>query len=300
MQQTPEKSESLNLRAIWPAELDLGEGPVWHAASGRFFFVDIHGCAVHAWHAGSGQRQSWPMPERIGWLIARRDGDGFMAGFQSGFARLWLEPELRMEAIGSPHPDQPDVRLNDAKADCHGRIWAGSMNNVDTRRTDGQLTRLDPDGSFSVMERGIHIANGPCISEDGRRVLHTDSGLDTVYDYRVSPTGELMDKQVWKRFGGKQGTPDGMTMDADGNVWIAFWGGACIRQFTPEGALLQRIDLPALQITCMAFGGEDLKSLVVTSARNGLSPQQLAQYPGSGSVFLLRPGVAGVLPKTFG
>ncbi|RFO97198.1 SMP-30/gluconolaconase/LRE-like protein [Rhodoferax lacus] len=290
----------MNIKTIWPAELDLGEGPMWHAPSGRFFFVDIHGCAVHAWHPVSGQRQSWNMPERIGWLIARRDGDGFMAGFQSGFARLWLEPVLRIERLGSPHAGQPDVRLNDAKADCHGRIWAGSMNNVDTSRADGQLTRLDPDGHFTVVERGIHIANGPCISEDGRRMLHTDSALDCVYEYRVSPMGELMDKKEWKRFGGKQGTPDGMTLDADGNVWIAFWGGACLRQFTPDGDLLQRIDLPALNITCMAFGGEDMQSLVVTSARNGLSAKQLTQYPASGCVFLLRPGVAGVLPKTFG
>lgn len=290
----------MNIQTIWPAELDLGEGPMWHAPSGRFFFVDIHGCALHAWHASSGARQSWALPERIGWLIARRDGDGFMAGLQSGFARLWLEPSLRIEAIGSPHPDQPDVRLNDAKADCHGRIWAGSMNNRDTRRTDGQLTRLDPDGRFTVVEKDIHIANGPCISADGRTMLHTDSGLDSVYSYRLSPQGELMDKRLWKRFGGKQGTPDGMTLDAQGNVWIAFWGGACLRQFTPDGALLQRLDLPALQITCMAFGGDDMQSLVVTSARNGLTPAQLAQYPASGSVFLLRPGVAGVLPQTFG
>jgi sugar lactone lactonase YvrE len=290
----------LNLQAIWPAELDLGEGPMWHPPSGRFFFVDIHGCALHAWNPATDLRQSWKLPERIGWLIARTDGDGFMAGLQSGFARLWLEPTLRIEMLGSPHAGQEDVRLNDAKADCHGRIWAGSMNNRDTRRADGQLTRLDPDGTWTVLEQGIHIANGPCISEDGRRMLHTDSALDRVYSYRVSPHGALMDKQQWKRFGGQQGTPDGMTMDADGNVWIAFWGGACIRQFTADGDLLQRIDLPALQITCVAFGGEDLKSLVVTSARNGMTAAQLAQYPGSGCVFLLRPGVAGVLPRTFG
>jgi sugar lactone lactonase YvrE len=288
------------LQTIWPAELDLGEGPMWHAPSGRFFFVDVHGCALHAWTPASDLRQSWKLPERIGWLIARTDGDGFMAGLQSGFARLWLEPALRIEKLGSPHAGQPEMRLNDAKADCHGRIWAGSMNNRDTRRVDGQLTRLDPDGSFAVLEQGIHIANGPCISEDGRHMLHTDSGTSTVYSYRLSPKGELMDKQRWKRFGGQQGTPDGMTMDAEGHVWIAFWGGACLRQFTADGALLQRIDLPALQITSMAFGGDDLKSLVVTSARNGLSAAQLGQYPASGSVFLLRPGVAGVLPKTYG
>jgi sugar lactone lactonase YvrE len=298
--ETERRTRTVNIQTIWPAELDLGEGPLWHAPSGRFFFVDIHGCALHAWTPATDQRQSWKMPDRICWLIARTDGDGFMAGLHSGFARLWLEPELRIEMLGSPHAGQDDVRLNDAKADCHGRIWAGSMNNRDTSRADGQLTRMDTDGTFAVLEQGIRIANGPCISEDGRRMLHTDSGLDRVYSYRLSPSGELMDKQPWKRFGGQQGSPDGMTMDADGNVWIAFWGGACIRQFTPDGELLQRIDLPALQITSMAFGGEDLKSLVVTSARNGMKAEQLAQYPGSGAVFLLRPGVAGVLPRTFG
>jgi sugar lactone lactonase YvrE len=295
-----DRSLLLDIQTIWPAELDLGEGPMWHAPSGRFFFVDILACALHAWSPSTGQRQSWNMPERIGWLIARTDGDGFMAGLQSGFARIWLEPALRIEKLGSPHAGQEDVRLNDAKADCHGRIWAGSMNHRDTRRADGQLTRLDSDGTFCVVEQGIHIANGPCISEDGRRMLHTDTGLDRVYSYRLSPHGELMDKQQWKRFGGKQGAPDGMTLDAQGNVWIAFWGGACIRQFTPDGELLQRIDLPALQITSVAFGGEDLKSLVVTSARNGMTATQLAQYPGSGSVFLLRPGAVGLLPKTYG
>jgi xylono-1,5-lactonase len=290
----------MHIQTIWPAELDLGEGPLWHAPSGRFFFVDVPGCALHAWHASTGARQSWPLPERIGWLIARRDGDGFMAGLQSGFARLWLEPALRLEKLGSPHAGQPDVRLNDAKADCHGRIWAGSMNNVDMRRADGQLTRLDPDGSFTVMETGIRIANGPCIRADGTRMLHTDSALDCVYHYHIGLNGDLLNKQEWKRFGGRQGTPDGMTLDANGNVWIAFWGGACLRQFTPDGELLQRVDLPALQITSVAFGGDDLQSLVVTSARNGMSDKQLAQYPGSGSVFLLRPGVAGVLPQSYG
>lgn len=290
----------MTMQAIWPAELALGEGPIWHAASGRFFFVDIHGFALHAWHLTTGQRQSWPMPERIGWLIARKDGDGFMAGLQSGFFRIWLEPTLRMEAIGSPHPNQPDVRLNDAKADALGRIWAGSMHNLDQNRADGQLTRLDPSGSFTVAEKGIHIANGPCISDDGTRMLHTDTWLDTVYSYAVAADGTLSGKKEWHRFGGEWGSPDGMTMDADGNVWIAFWGGACIRQFTPDGQLLRKVDVPALQITSMAFGGDDLQTMVITSARQGLNEEQLKQYPASGSVFVWRSDVKGLLPKSFG
>ena len=288
------------VQTIGPATLELGEGPLWHAPSGRFFFVDIHGRAVHAWHRASGQRQRWDMPERIGWLIPRRDGDGWMAGFQSGFVRLWLEPELRVEALGSPHAGQADVRLNDAKADCYGRIWAGSMNNRDTTRADGQLTRLDPSGQWSVQERGIHIANGPCISPDGSWMLHTDSGQNRIWQYRISPSGELQEKRLWRSFDASEGTPDGMTLDAEGQVWIAFWGGACVRQFTSEGKMLRQLDLPALQITSMAFGGADMGDLLVTSARGGLSDAQLAQYPASGSIFLLRPGVTGLAPLAFG
>lgn len=227
------------VHAVWNAELDLGEGPLWHAASGRYFFVDVHGCAVHAWSPTTGQRQSWKMPERIGWLIPRADGDGFMAGLHSGFVRLWLETEVRMERWGCPHPGQADVRLNDAKADRLGRIWAGSMNNRDPSQPDGQLTRLDADGRFHVVEHGIHIANGPAIAHDGRWMLHTDSWSNTVYRYRLDGDGQLSGKTRWRQFSEAQGTPDGMTIDAQGQVWIAFWGGACIRRFTPEAELLQ-------------------------------------------------------------
>lgn len=290
----------MEIQTIWPAELDLGEGATWHAASNRFFFVDIHGCALHAWNPDTGRLQRWEMPERIGWLIACTDGHGFIAGLQSGFARIWLEPALRIEPMGSPHAGQGDVRMNDAKADCHGRIWAGSMNNRDPSQPDGQLVRLDASGNFTVLERGIHIANGPCISEDGTRMLHTDSFLDCIYSYQISADGALCGKQEWKRFEGSGGTPDGMTMDADGNVWVAFWGGACIRQFTPAGDLLRQVNMPALQITNVAFGGGDLQTLLVTSARNGMTAEQLVQYPASGAVFALRPDARGVLAHTYG
>ena len=291
---------SLNIDAVWPADLSLGEGPLWHAASGRFLFVDVHGMAVHAWNPASGERRSWKTPERIGWLIPRADGDGFMAGFHSGFVRLWLEPVLRWEFVGSPHAGRPDTRMNDAKADCHGRIWAGSLNNTDASVTDGQLVRLDPDQSFTVMERDIHIANGPAIATDGSWMLHTDSYLNTTYRYTLDADGSLASKVVWRTFSNKEGTPDGMTFDADGNIWIAFWGGSCIRQFTPTAELLQTIPLPAPQITSMAFGGDDYRTLLVTSARVGLDAATLQQFPMSGACFILYPGVQGLAALPFG
>ena len=290
----------VDIEVVWPPSLDLGEGPLWDVVSGKFYFVDIHGCAVHAWSPTTGARQSWKTPERIGWLIPRADGDGFMAGFQSGFARLWLEPVLRVEFLGSPHLGLPDVRLNDAKADRWGRIWAGSMNNRDPGLRQGQLTRLDSNGKFTVVESQIYIANGPAIAADGSWMLHNDSFLNTTYRYSLSVDGQLADKAVWRKFTAEEATPDGMTLDADGNVWIAFWGGACIRQFTPDAQLIQQIDLPAPNITSIAFGGENLDMLFVTSARNGLSEAQIAQNPQAGCAFLVRCGVRGGLPFGYG
>lgn len=291
---------SQDLNPIWTPTLQLGEGALWHAASQRFFFVDIIGCAVHAWSPVSGQRFSWPMPERVGWLVPCADGQGFIAGFQSGFVRLTLEPELKLESLGSPHPGQPGVRLNDAKADAGGRIWAGSMHHEDPSQPLGQLACLHPDGRIEIAEHNIHIANGPAISPDGSFMLHTDSFLNTIYRYALAADGQLREKTVWKIFAENEGTPDGMNFDADGHVWVAFWGGSCLRRFTQAGELLQQVDLPASQITNVAFGGADLDLMLVTSARAGLSAEQLAQQPLAGSAFVLRTGVRGRLPAVWG
>jgi len=110
----------------------------------------------------------------------------------------------------------------------------------------------------------------------------------------------LTDKQVWRKFQLDEGTPDGMTMDTEGHVWIAFWGGACVRQFTADGKLLRHIGLPALQVTSIAFGGDNLATMLVTSARTGLNEAQLKEYPQSGAVFTLQPGATGMLPQCYG
>ena len=280
--------------------LELGEGPLWDDARQRFLVVDVEGRAIHAWAPGSAVSQRWDVPERIGWLIARRDGDGFIAGLQSGFAHLWLEPALRLEPIGSSHPGQGAVRLNDAKADGWGRIWAGSMHCDDFSRADGQLARLDIDGSIHVVERGLHVCNGPAITPDGQWLFHTDSYKGRIDRYRLDAQGALGEKTLWKQFDARQGTPDGMCFDAEGRLWIAFWGGGCVRRFSVEGELLQQIDLPPRQITSVAFGGADYATLLVTSARAGLSAAALQAQPLAGATFLLRPGVRGLPALGFG
>ena len=280
--------------------LELGEGPLWDEEAQRFLVVDVEGRAIHAWTPGNAASRRWSVPERIGWLIPRRDSDGFIAGLQSGFARLWLEPALRIEPIGSPHAGQAGVRLNDAKADSWGRLWAGSMNADDYTRADGQLTRLDADGGMHVVERGLHVCNGPAITPDGAWMFHTDSFKARIHRYRLDAQGSLSDKTLWQQFDVRQGTPDGMCFDAEGCLWIAFWGGGCVRRFSLDGELLRTIELPPRRITSVAFGGADFATLLVTSARVGLDAATLQQQALAGATFALQPGVRGLPALAYG
>lgn len=280
--------------------LELGEGPLWDEARQRFLVMDVQGRAVHAWAPGSAVSQRWDLPERIGWLIPRRDGDGLIAGLQSGFARLWLEPALRIERMGSPHPGRSGLRLNDAKADPWGRIWAGSMHCDDYSRADGQLARLDIDGGIEVVERGLHVCNGPAITADGRWLFHTDSYLGCIHRYRLDAHGRLSERTLWRQFDARRETPDGMCFDAEGCLWIAFWGGGCVRRFNVSGEALLRIELPASRTSSVAFGDSDYATLVVTSAREGLSAAALEAEPLAGATFALRPGVRGLPALGFG
>ncbi len=174
------------------------------------------------------------------------------------------------------------------------------MNADDYTRADGQLARLDADGSIHVMERGLHVCNGPAITADGEWLFHTDSFKARIHRYRLDAQGTLRDKTLWRQFEVRQGTPDGMCFDAEGCLWIAFWGGGCVRRFSVEGEMLQQIDLPSRHITSVAFGGPDCATLLVTSARAGLSAAALQAQPLAGATFALRPGVRGLPALVYG
>ena len=151
----------------------LGEGLLWSAREQALYWTDILAPALNRLTLATGKVERWAMPERIGWVIERQDGPGLIAGFQSGFALLTLDP-FAIVPIADPEPQLPDNRLNDAKADRHGRIFAGSMP-VGADRPTGSLYRLDPDHSVHRLDQGYTVANGPAISPDGKWLYHTDT-----------------------------------------------------------------------------------------------------------------------------
>lgn len=265
----------------------LGEGPVWIAEAGAVAWVDIKGQAVRRLELASGKVETLTLNEPVGWVLPRAGHPGLIAGLKSGFA--FLDPATgALEPLGDPEPERPGNRLNDAKVDRWGRIWAGSMDDAE-QAVSGALYRLDPDHRWSRCDEGYRVANGPTFSLDGAILYHTDSAARTVYAFDLSPVGDLSNKRVWLTFAEAWGHPDGMTTDAEGCLWIAHWGGGRISRFSPEGTLMKSISLPASNITNCVFAGPDLDRMFVTSASIGREDEPLA-----GALFEVDPGVRGL------
>jgi sugar lactone lactonase YvrE len=232
------------------------------------------------------------MPEPICWLLPRAAKPGFIAGFKSGFAALTIDP-LVITKIGAPEPERETNRLNDAKVDAAGRIWAGSMDD-DEQRVTGALYRLDPSLRWSRVDDGYGVANGPTFSPAGDTLYHTDSARRVVYRFALSPQGLLSDRREFVRFAEDWGYPDGMTTDSEGCVWIAHWDGARVSRFTPDGELDRFHALPVSRPTSCVFAGARLDRMFVTSASIGREHEPLA-----GALFEIDPGVRGASSFAF-
>jgi len=269
----------------------LGEGPLWSSATNSLFWVDILDQRLSRVSLGDGAVDEWVIPQMIGWVIERHQRPGFIAGLQSGFAELLLNP-VRVEPIADPEPDMPGNRMNDAKADAYGRIWAGTMP-ITADRPDGALYRLDPDQAAIQVDSGYRIANGPAIAPQGDWLYHTDSGLGVIYRFPMSADGELGDREVFVAFEEGWGTPDGMTFDSDGGLWVACWGASRILRFAPDGRPDQAVELPASQITSCAFAGDALDRMFVTSAADGVTEEH------GGALFEVETGRRGFAPHKF-
>lgn len=271
----------------------LGEGPLWSARENAIYWVDILAPALHRLSLTDNAVKSWSMPEKIGWVVERRDRPGFIAGLQSGFVELTLDPVV-CRAIVDPEPHYPDNRMNDAKVDHLGRIWAGTMD-CDIRTATGSLYCLDRDFKVTKHDSDYLVTNGPAFGPQHDCLYHNDTGRGIVYRFALTPEGETTNRSTFLKFPAEWGVPDGMTVDAEGGLWIAHWGGGRVSRFTPEGALDRMIELPASQITSCVFAGKDLDRMFVTSAAVGRADEPLA-----GALFEVDPGgVRGLAPYFF-
>jgi xylono-1,5-lactonase len=291
-------------RCLDAAGAQLGEGLLWSAREQCLYWVDILARRLFRCNLMSGERTQWTFEEEVSAVAERTGGrPGLVLTLRQGFALFDPASGEPPRYLCKPEPELPCNRFNDGKCDAQGRFWAGTMDFACEAPT-GSLYRFDPDGQCTRHEQGIAVTNGPTWAQvDGQLCLFLNDTVNgRIYQYRCDPqSGELSDKRLWKTFAPDEGVPDGMTTDALGRLWIAHWGGARVSCHDPaSGACLARIDLPTSHVTNCAFGGADLCTLFITTARQGLSDDQLAREPLAGGLFAVAVDSPGLPANGFG
>ena len=274
----------------------LGEGPNWDPETGMLSFVDIKGRKLFLADPDGGNLREIATPFRIGSLIPRASG-GYIAGTEHGIAQVDLVTE-QFKLLFDPEEDRETNRFNDAKVDRSGRLFAGTMDDEE-KAASGAFYRIDKTMVCTRIDDGFRVTNGPAFSPDGKVMYANDSALQVTYRYDLAPDGTPLNKLELARYGEGEGYPDGMTVDAEGCLWIAFWDGWCLRRLSPRGERLQELRVPVQRPTSCAFGGPTLDRLFITSARIGLSEEELTSQPYAGGLFMTVPGVTGVAEQPF-
>ena len=279
------------------AASDIAESPWWDTERAQLLWVDIPRGEIHYFDPVSGSDDSMSVGQPVGAVVGRRsggvvcavrDGIGF-ANLETGAFELALPIEL----------DRPTNRMNDGACDPAGRLWVGTMD-TNLRPGAGSLYRVSADLVSSKVISPVSISNGLDWSPDGQTMYYIDSLTRQIVAWDFEPsTGSLSNSRTLVQTPDEVATPDGMAVDTQGCLWVAMWDGGSVRRYSPTGELLTVIDLPVSRVTSVAFGGARLDQLFITSARAGLTPNQLEREPLAGSIFVVDPQVTGLAPHRF-
>jgi sugar lactone lactonase YvrE len=275
---------------------ELGEGPFWDDLRGELLRVDISRGLVHGWNPSTGAAWRRECEEEVGAALPREGAEGLVLAVGR---RIVVDEGDGVRVLAHVEEDRPGNRFNDCKGDPAGRLWAGTMSG-EHAPGEASLYRLVPGGEIERVISNTTISNGLGWSPAGDRMYFIDSTTHRidVFDYDAA-SGEISGRRAFAEIDPSDGMPDGMTVDSEGGVWVCLFGGAALRRYGEHGALERHTELPVTNPTSAAFGGPDLRTLYVTSARHGLSEGQLAAEPLAGAVLALQPGVAGLPGNRF-
>ncbi|GAB3127315.1 SMP-30/gluconolactonase/LRE family protein [Streptomyces calidiresistens] len=269
---------------------ELGEGPTWDPDGERLIWVDILGGRIHGYRPGDGRRSVRVVEQHVG-AAKPRAGGGLVLNLRDGVFALDDGPDAgRLRPLH--HDPVPGRRGNDAAVAPDGSLWAGTMR-YDEGEGGGTLVRVAPDGSSRTILSDVTVSNGLGWSPEGDRMYYIDTPTRRVDVFAFTPEGEVRDRRPLVHTGERDGFPDGMTVDADGCLWVAFWEGGAVRRYTPDGRLDRTLRMPVSRPTACAFGGPDLRDLYITCARVGLGPHE---EPLAGSLLVV-PDAGRGLPQ---
>lgn len=286
------------LPGVAPSE--LGESPFWHPEESALYWVDIPGFRLHRFEPRTGAHAEWAFPTDMG-CAAPLAGGGLLLAMRDGLWRFDPASGDRKRLADAPY-DSARLRFNDGKADPQGRLWAGTY---DLKREPvGALYRWDGE-RLELMLDGVAVSNGLAWSPDGRTLYWSDTARHEVWAFDFDAgSGTLANRRSFARFEAQadgasyRGRPDGAAVDSEGAYWVAMFEGARLLRIAPDGTLLQEVAVPAQCPTMPCFGGPDLKTLYVTTARRKRPPEELARLPLSGCVLQMAVDVPG-LPVHF-
>ncbi len=282
----------------------LGEGPCWDREKNRLYWIDGFGCKIFVYNPENGENHSIHAGQYVGCVATVKSG-GLIVSLQDGFYFLDLETE-HLTLLANPEPGIDENRFNDGKIDCRGRFWSGSMSmNEKGGKCDfdptGALYRMDQDLSVTKVIDNVYLSNGLTWNLDNSVFYYIDSPTMKIdaFDFNQS-SGTLSNRRTVIDFPQNEGIPDGMTIDCEGMLWIGHYGGGRVSRWNPvSGKKLDEIFVPAMHATCCAFGGTDYRELFITTARVGMTQEELIRFPEAGGLFKAHMEVPGISGNSF-
>ncbi len=277
---------------------EIGEAPIWVPEEGRLYWVDTEGSRAFSWRPSSCELRSYELKMPATALLRRRGG-GWLAVTKKGLA-FWDQGSGQFEFIVDPVADNPELCFNDGAIDRRGVLVTGTMNFHEHVRKDGRVYRMGTDLALSEIASGLSVANGIGFSLDGKTLYVSEQFAGRILAWNYDQGSDLLSNmRTFAEVEREKGLPDGIIVDAEGFVWNGRWGGGRIARYAPDGSLDREILLPVEVGTCMAFGGEDLDELYITTAWYGLDTAGREAKPQSGDLFRVRTGIKGLVEPRF-
>ncbi len=273
----------------------VGEGPQWSAREQAIYWVDIEGKKIQRYYINTKKFESFEMPIKI-CLMAFRSKGGMILGAEDGFY-FWDPSTKKLDFISHPEKGKTEARFNDGKVDRKGRLWAGTMTN---QGATSSLYRLNADLEVSQMESGITISNGVGWSPDNKTMYFVDSLRYVIYAYDFDfEKGTISNRRVFVQLTESFGIPDGLTVDSEGCVWVAIYGGWKVMRYDPAGKVVDEIPFPVSKPSSCLFGGKNYDELYVTTISEGLTSEDKMQQPMAGDLFMIKTDVKGLPEPDF-